>query len=101
MTSADGNGNRGATPVVVFPPDCEQTIRGLWDYLDRALDAPTMAAIDAHLARCGYCRAHAAFEQTLIARLHGLRRECDDPVRLRTRVLGALHAAGMPRGQHE
>jgi anti-sigma factor (TIGR02949 family) len=96
MTFADDEG-KGMAPGVVFPPDCDETVRALWDYLDRALDAPTMAAIDAHLARCAYCRAHAAFERALIARLHGLRHDHDDPVRLRDRVLSALHAAGMSR----
>ena len=96
MKFADDQEN-GETAAVVFPPDCEETVRALWDYLDRALDAPTTAAIDAHLARCAYCREHASFERALIVQLHRLRRECDDPVLLKNRVLGALYIAGMTR----
>ncbi|MGH7655690.1 MAG: anti-sigma factor family protein [Gemmatimonadaceae bacterium] len=97
MKFADDERDPASRPTVTFPPDCDETVRGLWDYLDRALDAPTMAAIDAHLARCAYCRAHADFERALISRLHDLRREHADPVRLRERVLTALHGAGMAR----
>lgn len=97
MTFADDERNLKPQPTVSFPPDCDETVRALWDYLDRALDAPTMAAIDAHLARCAYCRAHADFERALISRLRDLRREHGDPVRLRERVLAALHGAGMAR----
>jgi anti-sigma factor (TIGR02949 family) len=96
MKSADDRGN-GERAAVVFPPDCEEVVRALWDYLDRALDAPTTTAIDAHLARCSYCREHAAFERALITQLRRLRRDCDDPVLLRSRVLGALYIAGMSR----
>ncbi|HJR63241.1 MAG TPA: zf-HC2 domain-containing protein [Gemmatimonadaceae bacterium] len=78
---------------VVFPPDCEAVVRALWDYLDGALDEPDMAVIDAHLADCEYCRAHAAFERELIGQIRALRREHDDAAELRSRVLDALRRA--------
>ncbi|MEP6692842.1 MAG: anti-sigma factor [Gemmatimonadaceae bacterium] len=84
----------GALPS---PFTCEETVRALWDYLDRELDAPTMAAIDAHLARCDGCREHARFERELIDRIHALRRDYEDASPLRARVLHALGEAGWRR----
>lgn len=80
-----------------FPIDCEATVRALWDYLDSTLDAPTMAAIDAHLADCENCREHLKFEGALLDRLHALRREHDDVEALRARVVTALRNAGKSR----
>lgn len=79
------------------PLTCEETVRALWDYLDRELDAPTMAAIDAHLAQCDGCREHARFERALIGRIQSLRREYQDAGPLRARVLHALDEAGWKR----
>ena len=80
------------TPIV-FPPDCETVVRALWDYLDRELAAPETAAIDAHLAECAHCRAHAKFERQLIDEIGAIRRQHDDPGELRTRVLDAIRRA--------
>ena len=79
------------------PLDCEQTVRALWDYLDRTLDRPTMEMIDVHLAACAGCREHALFEGSLIAGLRVLRQEHDDPWALRRGVLQALAGAGWQR----
>ena len=97
MPSRDNRRNGEGGSDVRFPPDCEGVVRALWDYLDRALDAPTMAAIDAHLARCQDCREHLRYERTLIERIQGLRRAYPDAATLRLQVLSALHDAGMPR----
>ena len=96
MAAAD-NTNRSSLAAIAFPPECEEAVRALWDYLDRALDVPKMAVIDDHLARCAPCREHARFERTLIDRIGGLRREHEDPVALRVRVLAALRDAGLSR----
>ena len=82
--------------TIVIPPDCEATVRRLWEYLDGALDPILMAQVDAHIAECVHCRSHVAFERTLIAQIRGLREAHDNPVELRVRVLAALHAAGFP-----
>jgi anti-sigma factor (TIGR02949 family) len=97
MLFSDQSRNPTLNPTVAFPPDCVETVRALWDYLDSALDKPTLAAIDAHLERCAYCRAHLAFETSLVAELRTLRREYTDAQELRERVVTALHDAGMPR----
>ena len=83
--------------TIDMPVDCEHAVRALWDYLDRTLDAPTMAAIDAHLAQCVYCREHERFERSLIDRLRALRREHEDVIALRGRVLETLVSAGWSR----
>jgi anti-sigma factor (TIGR02949 family) len=95
--SAANNTRRGSLAAIAFPPECEEAVRALWDYLDRALDAPKMAVIDDHLAKCAPCREHARFERALIDRIRGLRREHHDPVALRVRVLAALRDAGLAR----
>jgi predicted anti-sigma-YlaC factor YlaD len=97
MQPADERGKQVKVTDVVFPPDCEQTVRALWDYLDRALDTATMAAIDAHLQQCAYCREHLRFERALLDRIRQLRREHDNVAALRERVLVALYASGLPR----
>ncbi len=97
MSAADDIGRRVDGQAIVFPPECEQAIRALWDYLDSALGALKMAVIDDHLARCAPCREHAQFERTLIDRIRGIRRAHDDPGALRVRVLAALHEAGLSR----
>jgi anti-sigma factor (TIGR02949 family) len=75
------------------PRDCEKVVRALWDYLDRALEAADMAAIDAHLAVCARCRPHAIFARRLVSEIGALRTEHDDPAELRSRVLDMLRRA--------
>jgi anti-sigma factor (TIGR02949 family) len=70
--------------------DCETVVRALWDYLDRELDEADTRAIDAHLAECEHCRAHAIFEQKLIDQIRALRAQHDEPHALRVRVLDML-----------
>lgn len=81
-----------STPII-WPPDCEAVVRALWDYLDRELEEPDMAAIDAHLAECEYCRAHATFERKLIDEIRALRQRHDEPAELRVQVLEAIRRA--------
>lgn len=81
----------------VFPADCETVVRALWDYLDRELNESDMSAIDAHLAECEYCRAHAEFERNLMEEIRSLRTQHTEPHALRTRVLGVLRRGYPPR----
>lgn len=73
--------------------DCEAVVRALWDYLDRELGQADLAAIDAHLAACEKCRAHAEFERRLIAEIRAVRAQQDAPDALRARVLTVLRRA--------
>ncbi len=80
-----------STPVGL--PDCETVVRALWDYLDRELGEVDLAAIDAHLAVCAKCRAHAEFERRLVDEIRALRAQHDAPDTLRTRLLTVLRRA--------
>lgn len=77
------------------PLDCDKVVRSLWDYIDRRVDAVTLAAIEDHLAQCEGCRSHAEFETRLVKTLSGLRGQHSDPGRLREDVLRMLKAAGL------
>ena len=79
--------------------DCASVVRDLWEYLDGRASTANAEEIEAHLAWCDGCRAHFAFEERLVQTLAQLRREHSDPVRLRTEVLGVLHAAGFGRSR--
>jgi RNA polymerase sigma-70 factor, ECF subfamily len=76
-----------------WPPDCEAVVRALWDYLDHELEAPQMAAIDAHLAECKHCRAHAEFERHLVNEITAVRRRHNDPIELRARLIDTIRRA--------
>ena len=78
---------------VEFPPDCEEVVRALWDFLDSELDDVTARRISEHLEACEYCQSHADFERRLVSELAGLRRQHSDPQVLRERVKAALRKA--------
>lgn len=82
--------------TIVIPPDCELTVRRLWEYLDDALGEDDMAQIASHIDECVHCRSHTEFERTLLARLRALCEAHENPEELRTRVLAALRNAGAP-----
>lgn len=75
------------------PMTCDEMVRALWAYLDRAVDPVSMERIDAHLGDCVHCRSHAEFERTLLDHIRALRREHDEPEVLRERVLELLERA--------
>lgn len=81
------------------PPDCEEVLRSLWDFVDRELPPDAVAGIEDHLARCKGCRVRAEFEERLVTALSELRRAHPDPVTLRASVLKTLRAAGMGGGK--
>ena len=78
-------------PTRATPPrDCETVVRALWDYLDRQLERPDLEGIDAHLAECASCRAHATFERRLVDEIRALRARLTQPAVLRARILDVL-----------
>ena len=70
--------------------DCMETVRRLWDYLDRELSDDDMAAIDAHLAACSQCPPHFTFERQFLAALKAARSQDGASSGLRARVRVAL-----------
>ena len=78
--------------------DCKETVRRLWDYLDRELSDDDMAAVDAHLAACTHCPPHFTFERQFLAALKEARSQHGASSGLRARVRAALEqgSGGMP-----
>ena len=70
--------------------DCKETVRRLWDYLDRELSDDDMAAVDAHLAACTHCPPHFMFERQFLAALRAARSQDAAGSGLRARVRAAL-----------
>lgn len=59
---------RSGTPAEEAPrplPECERTVRRLWDYLDGRLPAMAREEVEAHLAVCAGCPSHVAFAERL------------------------------------
>ena len=86
--------------VPVF--SCLETVRRLWDYLDRELSAEDMQAIDAHLAECAKCPPHFAFEQAFLLAVNAAQSQTPAGNDLRSRVRAALglDADGAPSPDH-
>jgi anti-sigma factor RsiW len=49
--------------------DCEATVRLLWDFLDRQLDMPRRAELEAHLRECAECAEHFRFARDFLREL--------------------------------
>lgn len=70
--------------------DCRLAEERLHAYLDRALEARDAAAVERHLADCGYCRERYAFEARLRDRVRSCCAGAPDGFveRLRVRLQG-------------
>jgi anti-sigma factor (TIGR02949 family) len=44
---------------------CDEAVRQLWDYLDRALSPEDLEAVEGHLAFCRRCCGEAEFAREL------------------------------------
>jgi predicted anti-sigma-YlaC factor YlaD len=83
-----------AEPLVL---DCEQTVRRLWDYLDRQLPAVDMHAVDQHLRDCQHkCASHFAFERAFLDVLRTARPRVVTSDALRLRVTSLLTQGDFP-----
>lgn len=51
---------------------CQELVELVTDYLDRALDAPTLARLEAHLADCPHCERYVAQIRRTIAAIAAL-----------------------------
>jgi anti-sigma factor RsiW len=70
---------------------CDEARRWLDAWVDQELDASAALHVEAHLARCGCCRAEADSLKALKRSLAGLREECA-PTALRFKISAALEA---------
>lgn len=64
---------------------CEEVLSRLYAYLDREVDAPTEADIDAHLHSCRECFSRAEFEK-ILRRKVAATAEVETPVEVRKRL---------------
>jgi len=69
--------------------NCEQALRHLFDYLDKALDADLQAQMRQHMESCRSCFSRLEFEQTLKAHIRNTGAE-SAPDSLRSRVSSLL-----------
>ncbi len=71
--------------------DCEQTVRLLWDYLDRQLPSIDLDAVDRHLHQCkANCASHFEFERAFLDVMHAARPQVVASDTLRLRVLALI-----------
>ncbi len=70
--------------------NCEQVLSRLSDYLDRALDAGDIAALEAHLEACGACRSES---EALVRTIRGVGElaEVEPPANLVPNVMAQIH----------
>jgi anti-sigma factor (TIGR02949 family) len=80
----------------MFRTNCEETVRRLWDYLDRRLSQDDLDAIDRHLADCDKCPPHFDIERRFLDAVRAARSDAVAPDELRARILGILRLPGQP-----
>ncbi len=68
---------------------CDETMRWLDAWVDQELDASAAVHVEAHLIKCGGCRAEAESLKALKRAMAGLREECA-PTALRFKISAAL-----------
>jgi anti-sigma factor RsiW len=66
---------------------CQELVELITAYLERALDAPTTARLEAHLAECDYCRVYVAQMRQTIQTLAMLRHDDGASEAARSRAL--------------
>lgn len=74
------------------PPQCEETIKVLQEYLDRELTTCEIGEVQGHLDRCPPCLKLYRFEERVrrLVRVH-CERDCA-PTRLKDMILSRLKA---------
>ena len=85
---------------------CDETLRRLDDFVDRALRPEELRLVEEHLGECLACAAASRFEQSLIAGIRARLRRIALPaglletihVRLTTETIHEDGARGLPPG---
>lgn len=72
---------------------CEETIRRLDDYLDRALTPRERAEVGAHLEVCGACARAYGMQERFVEEVRGKVNRIAAPPALRERVTALLREA--------
>jgi anti-sigma factor (TIGR02949 family) len=77
-----------------LPPECQEVIRHIWDYLDGRLDAAFEERLRAHIAHCAPCLAYEEFQRSFLDLLGSLREGPSASRELEEQVVAALIAEG-------
>lgn len=72
---------------------CEEALRRLNDYLDRALTPEEMRLVSEHLETCALCAAGFHFERNMIDNLRAKLGRLELPADLQRRIAAQLEAA--------
>jgi anti-sigma factor (TIGR02949 family) len=65
---------------------CDEVLRRLDDFVDRALGVEEIRRVEEHLAECAACAQAARFESSLIAGIRARLRRIDVPAGLRESI---------------
>ncbi len=76
--------------------DCERALAALQDYLKNEAEPGSAAQLEAHLARCAHCFAHARFERNFVELLQHCARHIHCPDALRLRIAAVLAESAPP-----
>jgi len=71
---------------------CQEAVRHLYPFLDRALDSRKSRAVQRHLDRCRSCCPKFEFERALKSLIREKAREEGIPIRLRERIEHLIRA---------
>lgn len=72
---------------------CEETVRRLDDYLDRALSPKEHAEVGAHLEVCGACAVAFAMQERFVEEVRDKMNRIAAPPALRERVMEMIREA--------
>ena len=86
------NGLSGSDADGALPPECDEALRSLWDYLDGNCAGELAEQLAEHLAACGPCFRLRQFQERFFAALDEMRQRSRAPAQLRDRVGQALAA---------
>jgi mycothiol system anti-sigma-R factor len=84
------NGLSGSDTDGALPPECDEALRSLWDYLDGNCAGGLAERLAEHLASCGPCFRLRQFQERFFAALAEMRQRSRAPAHLRDRVGKAL-----------
>jgi mycothiol system anti-sigma-R factor len=71
---------------------CQEAVRHLYPFLDRALDRRKSRMIQRHVDRCRACCSKFEFERALKSLIREKARETQVPPRLRQRIASLIEA---------
>jgi mycothiol system anti-sigma-R factor len=77
-----------------LPPECQEVVRHIWDYLDGRLDAAFAERLRAHIAGCAPCLKYEEFQRSFLDLVGRLREEPAASRELEQQVVAALIAEG-------